>query len=55
MRADLLLTTQNRHAELRRLLDSLCRQQTAAFRLIAGIYRMRMMPCVTCWLPTPTG
>lgn len=37
MRADLLLTTQNRHAELRRLLDSLCRQQTAAFRLIAGI------------------
>lgn len=37
MQVDLLLTTQNRHAQLRRLLDSLCRQQTGAFRLVAGL------------------
>ena len=37
MQVDLLLTTQNRHAEMRRLLDSLCRQRTLAFRLVAGL------------------
>ena len=37
MQVDLLLTTQNRHAEMRRLLDSLCRQRTPAFRLVAGL------------------
>lgn len=37
MQIDLLLTTQNRHGPMRRLLESLCRQRTKAFRLVAGV------------------